>query len=228
MFHTDNPPKEEVIMHNNWIVSMEAKRYRFKELLWWHVDSGYYSDPARKYLAYENPRDFGAPSTQRQETDALISALIISHLLDRTLILPTFTCHNCKYGACKVASRQCTFNTHYMVATFDAVMGDNYREHVFLQNPLVPDLYKAATTVNVVKSSDDDAEYPPDVRISLPSDAAGGPSPEEIVAWFGANTEPVLKFHSMYGILGKLRTHEIYPTIKKVLNEHTDYRQYQL
>ena len=46
MFYTDNPPKDEVLMHNNWISTKAAKIYRLKEHLQWMVDiDGYYSNP---------------------------------------------------------------------------------------------------------------------------------------------------------------------------------------
>ena len=113
MFYSDNPPVSEVLVHNNWIVSKAAKIYRFKEVLLWKVDLGnYYSDPDRKYLTYENPLNLKSVTA---ETEALKSALLIGHALNRTVILPTFTCDKCKYGACKVASKKCTFNTHYKI-----------------------------------------------------------------------------------------------------------------
>ena len=31
-----------VVIHNNWIVSVEAKRYRFREMYMWFHDHGYY------------------------------------------------------------------------------------------------------------------------------------------------------------------------------------------
>ena len=226
MFYTDNPPSQEVILHNNWIVSMEAKIYRFKELLLWQVDSGYYSNPDRKYLIYDNPQDFGFTNTQKQETDALISALLIGNLLRRVVILPTFTCHNCKYGACKVPSRKCAFNTHYKISSFDKVLGESYREHVFLDNSLVPDTVKTQSNFYFIRHTQS-AEIT-GVNILTPANVEAGPTAMEIVEWFVDKSEPVLRFHSMYNILTTLRIDlkEDYDKIMKAIDEKTDYRQY--
>ncbi|KAK2167065.1 hypothetical protein LSH36_32g10003 [Paralvinella palmiformis] len=60
-FAGDNPCTDCIIVHNNYIVSLEAKIYRFKEYGMWSVDIGdYYSDKTRKYIKYGNPIDFGA------------------------------------------------------------------------------------------------------------------------------------------------------------------------
>ncbi len=52
MFAFENPCNACIVVHNNWIVSREAKIYRFKEHLMWNWDgpSWYYSDPTRKYI----------------------------------------------------------------------------------------------------------------------------------------------------------------------------------
>ena len=58
-FAGDNPCTVCIVVHNNWIVSTEAKVYRFKELHMWVYDGGrYYSDSDRKYLSYDNPTYF--------------------------------------------------------------------------------------------------------------------------------------------------------------------------
>ena len=41
-FYDDSPCSTCVIVHNNWIVGMEAKRYRFREMHMWFHDGGYY------------------------------------------------------------------------------------------------------------------------------------------------------------------------------------------
>jgi len=111
--------KRCVIVHNNWIVGKAAKVYRFKELGLWMYDNKnysrvglaggktgaassdsicYYSNPRRKYIAYENPNDFGPLMTLIYETNALKSALYIGHVLNRVVILPTFHCYGCVFG----------------------------------------------------------------------------------------------------------------------------------
>lgn len=94
MFYMDNTCSECVIIHNNWIVTAAAKRYRFREHLMWQVDQdGYYTDRQATYLYYENPVDFGAKYTLYQEIDALKTALSIGYILNRTVIVPDFHCY---------------------------------------------------------------------------------------------------------------------------------------
>ena len=60
IFVGDIPCKKCVIMHSNYIASVEAKIYRFKEYGLWLVDEHlYHSDKNRKYIKYDNPVDFG-------------------------------------------------------------------------------------------------------------------------------------------------------------------------
>ena len=104
MFSAENPCKNCVIIHNTWIVSGAAKVYRFKEHFLWMVDTdGYYSNPDVKYLVYENPIDFGN-TTRGKEREAFKAALMISRLLGRVLILPSFHCYDCRFQACKQPS----------------------------------------------------------------------------------------------------------------------------
>ena len=160
MFYTDNPPKNEVLVHNNWIVSMAAKIYRFKEHLLWKVDgNGCYSSQELKYLMYDNYIDetletdigYGVVAA---ETEALKTALLIAHLLNRTVILPTFTCANCKYNTCYVRSHRCAFNTNCRIDVYDSVYGNYYREHVFLNNPPVPKSVHRGSDVFLIQPSD--------------------------------------------------------------------------
>ncbi len=61
MFAGDHPCEKCVVVHNNWIVSLEAKIYRFKEHHMWAVDGPnlYYTEPSRKYIIYDNPAILG-------------------------------------------------------------------------------------------------------------------------------------------------------------------------
>ena len=119
-----------VLVHNNWIVSREAKVYRFRETGLWDFDgvagvsagganttasiiiagAGYYTSTDRLYLLYDTPLDFGPLRTFDEETDALKAALWIGRLINRTVILSTFHCYGCKYAACKNAARRCSLD----------------------------------------------------------------------------------------------------------------------
>ena len=146
MFAGDNPCESCVIVHNNWIVSFQSKRYRFKEHMMWHVDTnGYYSNSTAKYIWYENTLTFdnGRRNISQQdlahimaeERKALQNALFLGHLLQRFVILPKFTCGNlAEYDG----QPKCAAHIHYDVRLLDQHFEDQYREHVFLQNPQVP------------------------------------------------------------------------------------------
>lgn len=231
MFFSDNPPKDEVLVHNNWIVSKEAKIYRFKEQLQWMVDTdGYYSDPNRKYLVYAND----AKLTYMAERDSLKTALLIGNLLNRTVILPTFSCLGCVYGACKVASKRCSFNTHFKIASFDRYYEGRYREHVFLQHPLVPKTIadpKSQTQPYLITNTQHAqslqvAQYPAGSTppTILQHKDPKGPVEAEILAWFGDNQKPVLRFASLNGIYGNFKDKSFVKDA--AFNTHTDYRQY--
>ena len=119
-FAGDNPCTDCIIVHNNYIVSLEAKIYRFKEYGMWSVDiGGYYSDKTRKYIKYGNPIDFGAREefgcNNTMEEVSLKTALIIGHILNRTVIMPRFHCgkkiHICHFGFRFSVRRKCVLGT---------------------------------------------------------------------------------------------------------------------
>ena len=86
---TAKPCPDCVVVHNNWIVSMAAKVYRAKEMHHWMYDgekAGYYTNVNAKYLRYQNK----LPG--ENEVNALKSGLAIAEILNRTLILPKFSC----------------------------------------------------------------------------------------------------------------------------------------
>lgn len=141
MFASDKPCSSCVIVHNNWIVSFHAKRYRFKENLLWYVnENGYYSDPSRKYLLYSNSKDFGKDITLSMEKRALRNAFYIGQLLNRTLILPKFFCYSCfKKCPSNDGKPHCTAQVHFNIKLLDELFGNQYREHMFLSHKLVPE-----------------------------------------------------------------------------------------
>ena len=122
-----------VVVHNNWIVSKEAKRYRAREHLHWvHDWAGYYSKPTAKYLLYSNPVDctryWEDSETMQRELRALRNALAYGSILNRIVILPKFHC----------AAGLCPLNSHLKIKAFDKAFGKKYSEHSFLMNPKVP------------------------------------------------------------------------------------------
>jgi len=116
---TAKPCPECVVVHNNWIVSKQAKVYRFKEMLQWVVDvKGYYSSTSERYLMYN---DSNTTSDDTMQKRALINALAISQILNRTLILPKLHC---------TKHAECPFNSRYYIRHLDQYF-PRYRESVF-------------------------------------------------------------------------------------------------
>jgi len=126
-------PNCPIVVHNNWIVSKNAKIYRFREHLMWLYDGDdrYYSSETRNYLTYTNPPEV----VVGHQLSALISALAIGHLLNRVVILPRFLC-----GTGPAYS--CPLNSLIRISNFDAYFKDRYRESSFLSHPKVPDAVK--------------------------------------------------------------------------------------
>jgi len=127
-----------LVVHNNWIVSSEAKIYRFREHLMWLYDGDnqYYSNQTRKYLTYINSAPTGSNSSlsvseqKQRQLSALRTALSVGYLLNRAVILPRFYCSTKAF--------QCPLNSLVHIKTFDAVFLNQYRENSFLQHPRVP------------------------------------------------------------------------------------------
>ena len=137
MFAGENKCEDCVMFHNNWIRTFNAKKYRFKEHLLWTVDhDGYYSDTNAKYITYGNNVYLGQDKTHLMEHRALHNAFVIGHILNRIVILPKFYCYKCHYGCKRPA---CAAHVHFNIKSLDQFLGNQYREHVFLHNHLVPD-----------------------------------------------------------------------------------------
>lgn len=217
MFKGDNRCDKCIIVHNNWIVGHATKVYRFKEAGFWSVDyDGYYSDPNRKYLAFDNSVDFGRNLTILRETKALENALTIATLLDRVVVLPRFHCYGCKgHPACRRSGAGCSMNYLFSMSAFDDQFGGRYREHVFLDHPKVPENVKSSMSptiridpdtsgFNGVMSDvkDSTASRENEEKIFAPKNANVGPTVDEIIDWFGKRSpmsrHSVLRFSSLY------------------------------
>lgn len=194
-FVGSKPCPECVVVHNNWIVSMEAKTYRLKELNWWIYDKdGYYSSLSTKYLYFENPHHFDkSEDLKREEVDALKSAFAIGEILNRTIILPRFHCG-------KKLDEPCSIISYLLLRQLQTVY-PNYRENSFLIHPIVPDSVKSAKT-NVHYISSDQNGFvklnAANVTVHKTADAKHGATDKEIIEWFSSSKEPVLRFHSLY------------------------------
>lgn len=114
--------KDVVVVHNNWIVGIEAKVYRFKEMQQWYYDgNAYYSSETTRYLVYENtePKSVLVEKAEigwEKEKMALQNALMIGAVLNRAVIFPQF-----HWGA-----RLCSFLCWNKFKDFEAVFANRY------------------------------------------------------------------------------------------------------
>ena len=234
----DNVDDACVLVHNNWIVGGQAKRYRFKEHLLWHVDKdNYYSCPDRKYITYDNPENFDVRSMLAKEDGALRNAFAIAHILNRTLILPLFHCQDCiiHCGAArnaKPASRvvsemtkpHCYVGAYYNIAQLDRHLP--YRESVFLKHPLVPMSIKQSVSP-VLKITSGHGRSKQDTENDFVMNIDNATTKEEIVQWFARySSVSVLRFLSLYDVFSSFET---FSDINYKLNQglvKSTYRQY--
>ncbi|KAK2145613.1 hypothetical protein LSH36_669g04027 [Paralvinella palmiformis] len=233
MFKGDNPCSECIIVHNNWIVSGAAKIYRFKEYGLWENDAGgYFSSASRKYLSFDLPKQFDEKDnrTAEQEKIALQNAFIIGDLLNRTVILPQFHCYRCKYTrVCKTPGARCHLGTAYRIVTFDARLKDRYRESVFLSHDKVPASVKQSRSPLFFIDSERNAkDFPilPSETEKLAPNRRAGATGQEIERWFGARTESVLRFHSLYDGIQHGDEHRDRLKNLDLALAKSDYRQY--
>ena len=212
MFAGDNKCESCVLIHNNWIMTFNTKKYRFKEHLLWAVDhNGYYSNENAKYVTFENNVYLGENNTQQIEEQALRNAFIIGHILNRIVILPKFFCYKCKDGCQRnTQSPTCAAHFHFEINSLDHYLENRYREHMFLQNRLVPNSVKNSSselvyltpTSKVIEAKQGRSQLGLEAYVIKASDVATGYKVDE----FRNLMQPfsnfsVIKFHSLYGNL---------------------------
>ena len=130
---TAAPCPECVVVHNNWIVGMENKILRAKEMHQWMFDKdAYYTSTTNKYLMYENPKPLAKTTAKLVQVTRLKRALSIGHILERIVIMPKFYFQNSINTLLKLIN----------IKNLDAQFNGAYREHSFLTHPLVPDAVK--------------------------------------------------------------------------------------
>ena len=193
----------------------------------WMLDDGeYYSSKTRRYLAYDNPplTSGSLPSVSAQ-LGALRSALAIGRTLSRTVILPAFHYHGTRTSA---------LNSLLRVSSFDAVFRDEYREHVFLRHPKVPQSVKKSRSKTVlILSEAADAVLPLGNKkrpiLFRPSNRTAGANSLEIATWFRGVNEAVLCFQSLYGAFGSFADKNEQAEFEKRISaafRPAGYRQY--
>ena len=217
VFAGDSPCSDCHVIHNNWIVTMEAKVYRFKEQLFWNYNPDqYYSDPERKYLMYNNPVSFSdANDTIKLERTVLKSALAICILLNRTLILPSFHV---------AETDRASLYFVYDLARFDRHFGHMYREHVFLKHSLVPASVKKSVTPPariITKQVNEQVNdlFQSKEREDVYETKGNAVTEDEILDWFGDLKSSVLYFNSLYIKFAGFRDTKLYSAFEKTFHQ---------
>ena len=198
-------------------LAYEGKIFRMREFgLWTSDENGYYSDKTTKYIVYDNPLE----SMKHMEWNVLDFGLKLAVLLNRKLILPKFHCvlpRKCpaeRYGI-KGKDHKCYCSIlHHLVdvlhrvapdlfTEFEKTHHDQFREHTFLRNSLVPDSVKESQTEPMIIDSEAMRLFP-DLRngvtkIFTPKNIHVGPSKEELLKWFSPMSHiSVLRFTALY------------------------------
>ena len=196
-----------IVVHNNWIVGKEAKRYRFRELLLWsYDDNGYYTNTSTKYLTYSNAPVTGTQKMDRFDTelDALKTALYIGQLLQRVVILPRFHLSE-RYGK-TVVDIERPLNQWIKMSNFDGQFYKKYRENVFLRHKKVPETIKEKISRPFwIQTEQSEAVLGkiPDGVIVLNATGSKKATSKDILDWFVSERSAILNFHSLYGVFGR-------------------------
>ena len=232
MFAYDNPCRDCILVHNNWIVSYSNKEYRFKELLLWQVDKdGYYSSKSTKYITYQNTQDFGVSQTKPEELNALKTAFILGHILNRIVILPKFFCHGCPKDKCQMKRHfkaLCAAHVHYNMRMFDTFLRNKYREHVFLQNALVPHVVKTSISKTMYINNSNQlcalelSKINNNIIFQVKEQGA---SEEEFLSWISPYLNfSVIRFHTLYGTVINYHNEALIEKLRRVLNAKTLFK----
>jgi len=129
-----------LVVHNNYILTKQAKIYRFREHFMWSYDGEdrYYTSQSRKYIMFTNPaptsRNISLLHLRNRQLGSFRTALVLGYLLDRVVILPRFYCGT--------NATPCPLHSYIHIATLDIFFEGKYRESTFLQHPKVPNTVK--------------------------------------------------------------------------------------
>ena len=236
-FDTDAACSECVVIHDNWIVSMEAKRYRLREMHFWMYDGSqrYYTHPDRKYLTFDiavPEKKIDSKKLWQLQVDSLKTALAMGAILNRTVILPQFLCEKNK------KLERCSLLSISYLKLLEPHFKDAFRESSFLRHKLVPQSTKnSKSPQHLIKSSTFSQFYPDaaqtgEYTVHEPLSSSGA-TPREVLQWFDAHTHKVLVFKSLFGAMSSSSyqmaplSGEFAAKLKAAIASHGgDYRQY--
>ncbi len=247
-FVDDSPPCETcVAFHNNWILSKEAKVYRFQEQNLWLYEGAdnYYSSDETKFLVYDNPLTFQYSflwnllfwrkdnANYEHEISALKNALAIGRITNRVVILPKF--HN-------YLGEDCSILDLLYFAPFDRSFHGAYREYSFMSHPKVPqsikDAFANTQSLNYVIATSNSnyasiTKTHQNTKIIQIKDQMVGATSNEIQAYFAEHSDiPVIRFQHLYGAFSHFDSkqhQEIFNSdVQRGFYQTSAYRQYKV
>jgi hypothetical protein len=196
-FYNQKPCNECVVIHDNWIVGNAAKVYRLRENLMWMYDdtNHYFSDPNRRYVQVFNPQYYPNANSYTVDTSILKAGLTISHILNRTLIIPRLHCGN----------SECSLLSKIKMIDLDKHFHEAFRESVFLEHPKVPKAIKESGKKGpkyiIATSLSADLK---DSNLKLLEAKPAEVKETQIRTWLGNINEAVIVFHSLYDVVVSL------------------------
>lgn len=220
---------ECVVIHNCWIVSLAAKRYRMRESGFWGYDkNGYYSNPDRKYITYQSPADImDAKEAKTAQISSLKAALAVAHILNRSLVLPKFSCVHRIGNITEL--KHCSLLHFLRISRFEKAF-PNYRESVFLLHPLVPVTTKRSLSPTFCFKKTNFYQQTSNCEQKIILTDPQGASPSEILSHFASSALKVLRFTRLDGSVNFRLFGQVYPRFYNLLEtgfEDCHYRQYE-
>lgn len=125
-FYWDTIGPNQYMMHNNWIIGTKNKMYRWREMRFFTEDTDeYYSSSNRSYLIVD------APLERRNRVEFLMQAAVLSRLLQRVFLVPTFPCPpSFKIDKCNLCRKD-----KLCYEKFQKIIGSDFRTYVASLNP---------------------------------------------------------------------------------------------
>lgn len=116
-------------MHNNYIVGIEKKIYREKEMLLYEYDyEEYYSSKENRYLKLKLNKNI---LSSIDDDEYLIKiGISLAIITKRILILPKFNCSHCKSNKYYLINDFCSYIFLFNMRELDRYFKHKYRENV--------------------------------------------------------------------------------------------------
>ena len=170
---------------------------------------------SRLYLTYK-PEISSPEASVEGQLASLRNAFVIADLLNRTLILPTFTCRECPKEICRVRTGKCSIQAHLHISQLDKHL--DYREHMFLENKFVPKEVKLSKSPPYFILTEQAHSYNQTMATLYKENVLLDPSADEIVTRLESVRQSVLVVENIARSLPKLHK-EISVAMKRKLEK---------